>query len=289
MNFRFALVVICLLSVCNTSASAGEKAWTEVRSQHFRVVTNGSTGEARKVAHEFEQLRYVFSTRFPDARLQSGAPLLIFATRDEETARNLDPSGWKRMHGNMAGYFHHSWEKQFALIRLDTFGGDGAKEVVYHEYSHTIQHLNSHWLPAWLDEGMAEFYGYTRFQEHKIYLGAPTVRVRMLRSRAPDPIENIISVNHLSPVYGTEFFYAESWALVHFLIYGSGMDGGKKLNQFFDLLQQRVDQKKAFQQVFGDFGKLDKQLTSYMLQPTFTTTILKSAPQIDEGPLLPAP
>jgi len=61
------------------------------------------------------------------------------------------------------------------------------------------------------------------------------------------------------------------------------MDGGKKLDQFFDLLQQRIDQKKAFQQTFGDFGKLDKALASYMLQPTFTTTILKSAPQIDEN------
>jgi Tfp pilus assembly protein PilF len=187
------------------------------------------------------------------------------------------------MGGHMAGEFHHGWEKQFALIRLDTFGGDGAKQVVYHEYTHTILHLNSHWLPAWLDEGMAEFYGYTRFEGHKIYLGAPTLRVRSLRGRMPDPIEKIISVDHRSAAYNSEFFYAESWALVHFLIYGPGMDGGKKLDQFFQLIQQRVEQKKAFQQVFGDFGSLDKKLVSYMLQPTFTATLLKTAPEIDEN------
>ncbi len=282
MNRRLASALVCLLSLAATSASAGEKPWTEVRSQHFRVLTNGSTGDARKVAHEFEQLRWVYSSRFPGARLESGAPLLIFATRDEDTAKKLDPVMYKRMGGNMAGEFHHGWEKQYALIRLDTFGGDGAKEVVYHEYAHTIQHLNSHWLPAWLDEGMAEFYGYTRFEGHRIYLGAPTVRVRALRGRTPDPIEKIISVNHGSPVYSSEFFYAESWALVHFLIYGPGMEGGQKLDQFFHLIQQRVEQKKAFQQVFGDFGPLDKKLTAYMLQPTFATTILKTAPEIDE-------
>jgi Tfp pilus assembly protein PilF len=274
--------VACLLFICTASASASEKPWTEVRSPHFRVLTNGGTADGRKVAHEFEQLRYVFANRFPNARMESGAPLLIFATADEETAKNLDPVMWKRMGGNMAGEFHHGWEKQYALVRLDTFGGNGAKEVVYHEYAHTILHLNSHWLPAWLDEGTAEFYGYTRFEAHKIYLGAPTARVRMLRSRMPDPIEKIITTNHLSPIYNTEFFYAESWALVHFLIYGPDMDGGKKLDQFFDLLQRRVEQKKAFQQVFGDFGQLDKKLVSYMLQPTFTTTMLKSAPDIDE-------
>ncbi len=281
MNYRYAFLA-CLLSVLVPSASANEKPWTEVRSPHFRVLTNGSPGDGRKVAHEFEQLRYVFSSRFPGARLESGAPLVVFATRDEATAKKLDPAMWKRMGGNMAGEFHHGWEKQYALVRLDTFGGEGAKEVVYHEYAHTIQHLNSHWLPAWLDEGMAEFYGYTRFEDHKIYLGAPTVRVRMLRGRAPDPIEKIIATNHLSPLYNSEFFYAESWALVHFLIYGPGMEGGKKLDQLFGLLQHRVDQKTAFRQVFGDFAKLDKALVSYMLQPTFTTTILKNTPQIDE-------
>jgi tetratricopeptide (TPR) repeat protein len=282
MNVRFASALTCLLFLVTTAAWAGEERWTEVRSQHFRVLTNGPVPDARKVAHEFEQLRWVFTNRFPGARIESGAPLLIFAARDEETAKNLDPVVYKRMGGNMAGEFHHGWEKQFAVVRLDTFGGDGAKEVVYHEYAHTILRLNSHWLPAWLDEGMAEFYGYTRFEGHKIYLGAPTVRVRTLRGRQPDPIEKIISVNHGSPIYNSEFFYAESWALVHFLIYGPSMDGGKKLDQFFQLLQQRVEQKKAFQQVFGPFGPLDQKLVSYMLQPTFTTTVLKTAPEIDD-------
>jgi tetratricopeptide (TPR) repeat protein len=282
MNVRIASALVSLLSIVTTAAWAGEEPWKEVRSPHFRVLTNGSPVEGRKVAHEFEQLRWVFTNRFPGARIESGSPLLIFAARDEETARKLDPTVYKRMGGNMAGEFHHGWEKQFALVRLDTFGGDGAKEVVYHEYTHTILHLNSHWLPAWLDEGMAEFYGYTRFEGHKIYLGAPTVRVRILRGRQPDPIEKIISVNHGSPIYNSEFFYAESWALVHFLIYGPRMDGGKKLDQLFQLLQQRVEQKKAIQQVFGPFGPLDQKLVSYMLQPTFTTTVLKTAPEIDD-------
>jgi len=281
MNFR--VLFILLLIFYATSASAGEHPWTEIRSQHFRVLTNGPVPDARKAAHEFEQLRWVFANRFPGARIESGAPLLIFAVRDEETAKKLDPAVYKRMGGNMAGEFHHGWEKQYALVRLDTFGGDGAKEVVYHEYAHTILHLNSRWLPAWLDEGMAEFYGYTRFEGHKIYLGAPTVRVRGLRGRQPEPIEQIISVTRRSSTYNTEFFYVEAWALVHFLIYGPGMDGGKKLDQFVRLIQQRIDQKKAFQQIFGDFGTLDKNLLAYMRQPTYASTLLRTAPEIDQN------
>ena len=33
--------------------------------------------------------------------------------------------------------------------------------LVFHEYTHSILHMNARWLPTWLDEGMAEFYGYT--------------------------------------------------------------------------------------------------------------------------------
>jgi len=277
-----ALVFLSSILAFVPADFAAEKPWTEIRSPHFRVLTNGSAADGRKVLYEFEQLRYVFSNCFGNARLESGAPLLIFATRDEETAKKLEPFVWKRMGNDLGGEFHHGWEKQHALIRLDTFGGEGAKEVVYYEYAHTIAHLNLRWIPLWLDEGTAEFYAYTRFEGHKIYLGAPTSRFLELHSRTPDPIEKMIAMNELSSSYNSSFFYAESWALVHFLIYGPDMDGGKKLDQFLDLLGKGMEQKKAFQQAFGDFRRLDKALASYMLQPTFTTTMLRSDPQIDE-------
>ena len=236
------------------------------------------------MAHEFEQLRWVFSTRFPGARVESGAPLLIFAARDEETAKKLDPAVYKRMGGNMAGEFHHGWDKQFALIRLDTFGGDGAKEVVYHEYAHTILHLNSRWLPAWLDEGMAEFYGYTRFEGHKIYLGAPTVRVRACV--AGNPIQS----NRLFPspialrTYNTEFFYAESWALVHFLIYGPGMDGGKKLDQFVPADTATDRSKKGLSAgVWRLWTARQETCSLTCCSPHSPATLLKTAPEIDEN------
>ncbi len=59
--------------------------------------------------------------------------------------------------------------------------------LVYHEYTHTILHLNSHWLPTWLDEGMAEFYSYTRFEQHKTISapdGTGQIRCRVRRCRS---------------------------------------------------------------------------------------------------------
>ncbi len=279
MTRRF-FVCILLLSFLATPAFAGEKPWTEARSAHFRVITNGSSGDARKVLREFEQIRWVFSTRIPGARLDSGAPLTVFATRDEETAKTLDPFMWKRMGEFLAGAFHTGWEKQYAMVRLDTWGGDGARQVVYHEYTHSVLRLNSHYLPLWLNEGLAEFYGYTRFEEHRIYLGAPTERYKTLRSRTPIPVQTLISMSRMPA--DEQMFYTQAWALVHFLIYGPGMENGKRMDKFFGLLQQAIPQDKAFEQSFGDFRSVDKGLASYVQQPTFLSTILKDPPQIDD-------
>lgn len=280
MNRRVS-VLIFLLAFSRCTVFAAEKPWTEIRSPHFRIVTNGSIPDARKVATEFEELRWVFATRFPGARLESGAPLLVFAARDQETARSLEPAAWKRMGERVAGVFHHGWEKQFATVRLDTWGGEGSKEVVYHEYTHSILHMNSHWLPLWLDEGTAEFYAYTRFEQHRIYLGAPTERYRALRGMTPMSVETFIS--HHSPTGSDEqLFYAQAWALVHFLTFGPGMENGKRMVQFFSLLQQGVPQKRAFEDAFGDFKAVDRGLTAYMKQPTFAATILKDPPQFDD-------
>jgi tetratricopeptide (TPR) repeat protein len=259
-------------------AGAAEKPWLEVRSPHFRVLTDASAGDARRVAHEFEQMRAVFAGLFPSFRLDSGAPLVIFAARDEGTAKSLAPYLWKMKGAKPAGYFEQSWEKKYALVRLDTWG-TGAHQVVFHEYTHSILHMNAHWLPTWMDEGMAEFYAYTRFAGDKTYIGAPTERFSTLLWKIPIPVETLITVDQRSPYYHDEdkvqMFYAESWALIHYMTFGPNMEGGKKLNLLFAKLQQRADQKQAFEEVFGSFADMDKALDSYVRKFQWAAAVVK--------------
>jgi len=275
---RFLLSAILVLSTA-AIAPAGEKPWIEVRSPHFRVLTDGSAADGRKVAREFEQMRAVFAGQFPSFRLESGAPLLIFAARDEETAKSLAPALWRRKGAKPAGYFQQSWEKKYALVRLDTWGS-GAHQVVFHEYTHSVLHMNAHWLPTWMDEGMAEFYAYTRFQQDKTYIGAPTERFSSLLWKTPIPVETLLDVNQRSPYYHdedkVEMFYAESWALIHYFVFGPNMEGGRKLNLFFSKLQQGADQKKAFLEVFGSFQDIDKALDNYVHKFALQAGVIKN-------------
>jgi Tfp pilus assembly protein PilF len=266
-------------------ASAGEKPWIEVRSPHFRVLSDSSDKDARRVAREFEQMRAVFAGGFPNLRLGSGAPLLVLAPRDEPSMKALAPQLWKQKGAKPAGYFQHGWEKQFALVRLDEVA-PGAYQVVYHEYVHTLLHMNFRWLPLWLDEGLAEFYGNTRFEQSRMLVGAPSVRVRILQAKPLIPLETLLAVNQSSPYYHDEdkvqMFYAESWALTHLLTFGPAMEQGKRLNEFYRLLQQGMEEKKAFQQVFGDFKEVEKNLEQDVRKFAMPSWVLKNPPQIDE-------
>src|SRR3981189_821873 len=160
-----------------TSAVSEEKAWREVRSPHFRVLTDGSERDARHVAGAFEQMRNMFASQFPGFSVDSPAPLVILAPEDEASTKKLVPQFCLHSGPKPAGIYIHGWEKQYALVRLDQIGSDrsnaDAFAVVYPKYLHSLLPLNFRWLPTWLDEGLAEFYGYTRFEGRHTYIGAP--------------------------------------------------------------------------------------------------------------------
>ena len=265
--------VACLALLRPLPATA--QTWREIQSPHFRIVTDGSEKDGRNVAKEFEQMRSVFSTLFKNPVLDTGAPLLVVAVH-EPGLQALAPVFWKQR-DKVAGQFFRGWERQFALVRLDNFG-DLNQAVVFHEYTHSILHANLHWMPTWLDEGLAEFYAYTRFQDDHIYIGAPSVRLNHLRSESLIPIPQMMTANS-----GTFFkdkdrddlFYGEAWAMVHYISYGKHMGNGAKLTSFVRLMDQGTPQLEAFQKTFGDPEAFQKELSNYISTFTLAAGVMR--------------
>jgi hypothetical protein len=254
---------------------ATAQTWREIQSPHFRVVTDGSEKDGRDVAKEFEQMRSVFSTLFKNPVLDTGAPLLIVAVH-EPGLQALAPVFWNQR-DKIAGQFFRGWERQFALVRLDN-SSELNQAVVFHEYTHSILHANLHWMPTWLDEGLAEFYAYTRFEGDHIYIGAPSVRFNHLKSESLIPIPQMMSANS-----GTFFkdkdrddlFYGEAWAMVHYISYGKHMGNGAKLTSFVRLMEQGTPQLEAFQQTFGDPEAFQQKLSNYLSTFTFAAGVMR--------------
>jgi tetratricopeptide (TPR) repeat protein len=198
----------------------------------------------------------------------------------------LAPYLWKIKGAKPAGYFQQGWEKKYAMIRMDQWES-GSRTTVLHEYTHSVLHLNAHWLPTWLDEGLAEFYGYTQFRKGQTLIGAPTELFPIFSMQPLIPIKTLITVDENSPYYHDEdkvaMFYAESWALVHYMTFSPDMGGGQKLAEYFAKIQQPdVDQKKAFEEVFGGFGEMDSALRTYVNKFSFRAGVVKNPPHLTD-------
>jgi tetratricopeptide (TPR) repeat protein len=198
---------------------------------------------------------------------------------------------WNGRYLKMAGMSLPGWEKQYALVRLDTVISDrndvDAYHTLYHEYTHQFLHMNFRWLPLWLDEGLAEFYGYTRFEKDKMYIGAPSKslsQVDFLNNREPLPLKTFISRRYSisQDEIDTQLFYTQAWALTHFLTFGPGMDGGDRLKRFFNELQRGVEQQKAFLDAFGSIEAADEEYQKYIQRFAFTTGVLPAPTNIQE-------
>jgi tetratricopeptide (TPR) repeat protein len=88
------------------------------------------------------------------------------------------------------------------------------------------------------------------------------------------PLDVLLNSNQMSDQYRKEDkahrFYAESWALTHFLIFGPGMENGKKMSAFLRDLQTEKDQIPVFERTFGKLPDIEKGLEAYvrrMLMP----------------------
>jgi len=292
-----ALLVFFVTCVAGRSLFAEKpEKWLEVRSPHFVLVTNGSTKTARRVAFQFEMIRAVFQNTFPNTRVDPAQPPIILAVKDEADLKVLLPEFWeKKRQLHPAGVFVGGAEKNYVVLRLDASvptGYEGMLEnpyhLIYHEYVHLLVSLNFPWVPVWLNEGMAEFYGNTIVRQKQVDCGVliPS-HAGLLRQGRFMPLPLLFAVDSTSPYYNEEnnatIFYAESWALTHFLILGEQGKHSRQLVEYIELLRRDVDPVAAAKRALGDLNELQRKLDLYMNGLTMPAVGVKPPAEIDES------
>jgi tetratricopeptide (TPR) repeat protein len=268
------LVVTLLIVLPAARFAAAKDAWIEVRTPNFTVISNAGEKEGRKIADQFEEIREVFHSAFPTLRTEIGKPVVIFAVKNEESLKLLLPEYWEtKGHTHPAGIYVPGEAEHFVAVRTDT-QGDIPYEIVYHEYTHALIHLNYRDLPAWLDEGIAEYLGNTEIRENSVQIGKiDSYHLQELRENKLIPIDTLLQVDHNSPYYNeqnrTSLFYAESWVLVHYLMLDPEARQQQLLTKFQNAWAASGNQITAAQQTFGDLKKFADRMGAYARQDRF--------------------
>lgn len=277
-----AALLAVLILPSPTLPQGKTRKWTEVQSPHFVIVTDGNEKQGQRLAGQFEAIRSVFEQTLK-LRVESGKPFIVMGFRDEKSMRAALPRFWeKKGQSHPAGVFMSGGDKIYVAIDLEA-GGDNPYSVVYHEYTHMVLRLNVRSLPLWMREGLAEFYGNSTIGEREVSLGRPDIySIQTLRQGKLVPLTELFRVTGESPQYNratkVPMFYAESWALVHYLMLGEKTEAGQRnrLFQFLTLLRQGVSQDEATRQVFDDSADLQGNLMTYVSRSAFRYIRIKT-------------
>jgi tetratricopeptide (TPR) repeat protein len=260
-----AVLVVCFAASISTQAKDN---WTSVRTRNFLLVGNGSEKEIRQVATKLEQFRDVFTRLFAGAKFNSPVPTTVIVFKNQSSYKPFSLP-------NAAGYFQKGEDVNYITLSTES-GADNPYSIIYHEYVHLLVNNTAGNMPAWFNEGLAEYYSSFDIEDgRKVHLGELIpYHLYTLREDKLFPLRKLFEVDHYSPEYneGSKrgMFYAESWALVHYLILANNQQRLPQLNRFLTLVAANVAIDDAFKQAFQmEVEALEKELKKYIAGHTF--------------------
>jgi tetratricopeptide (TPR) repeat protein len=271
------------------AAYAGPDQWVEVSSAHFTVITDSNEKQGRHIADQFERMRWVFQTLYPKANVDPPEPIFVIAAKNEKVFQSMEPAAYlAKGQLKLAGYYSHTEEKNYILLQLDA-EFEHPFATVYHEYTHLQFMGAAAWMPLWLNEGLAEFMQNTEIRDKDVLLGEPSVDdILYMRQNKLIPLDVLFKVDAKSPYYHEEqkgsVFYAESWALTHFLMVTDHDKHVNRMGDYMNLVSHNEDPLTAAEKAFGDLKQFQKALEGYIQQASYKEFILSSAAAlIDES------
>ena len=285
-------VVLCLparpKAVDPASPDSLSGDWKRVRGATFEIVGNASGSDLRRFAESLEAYRQALRLVFPNVRTEGPAPTRVVVFRDPGRMDPFKPRRNGKRQDHVVGYFMTMSDMNYMVLAL--VGRLVTYEILYHEFTHHIVHLNVLNAPRWFHEGLAEVYSTFAGaeQDARPILGRPIRHhVSTLRDRTPIPLATLLSPKVQQVTGGdplmTAMFYAQSWGLVHYLLFSENGKYRPALRTFLQGLKPGVTPtEEQFQAAFGknfkDMGRAVvqyvslAQLQGFMLRPTEADT-----------------
>jgi len=264
-----SLVLVCLLFLLFHLAAPvanAKETWTSVRSKNFLLIGNASDKEIRQVATRLEQFRDAFGLLFANAQITSPVPTTVIVFKSHDSYKPFKP------HSYTAGYFQAGDDVNYITLTTERVANaDDPFQTIFHEYVHLLVNNTLGSVPVWFNEGLAEYYStFNISEDRKVVLGrVEPSHVLFLRQQKLLPLGTLFAVDHSSPYYNEKdkanVFYAESWALVHYLVLGNNGKRNRQMGQFLNLLNAGKSIDAAFKEAFQTtYELLEKELREYI-------------------------
>jgi tetratricopeptide (TPR) repeat protein len=263
--------------------------WKRITSGDLSVVGDTSENELRSALTALEDFRAALLNMFPGLRLASDVPTTLVVFRDNASFQRFKPRDARgRVQQWVGGYFMALPDINYMVLsgwanRETTF------RTLFHEYTHYVVHRNTRSVPVWLNEGLAEFYSTFRSKyrgEEGSLIGEPPVSlVRVLRNGPLIPLRELLSDEGARKIFKSQhrigMFYAQSWALVHYLQMAGWNKGTANLGTYLRALETGTPEQAVHAAFNMSLRQLESELTKYVQKFSFPALMLPPPPKRD--------
>lgn len=276
-----ALAVFLLsVTLAATASSPAKDDWLHIRSKNFDLIGNASEKEIRRVATKLEQFREAFRVMFTGSNLDSPIPTNVVVFKNDSAYRPFKPKrGDGKTDNFIAGYFQPGDDVNYITLSA---GGPDAETfgTIFHEYVHFIVNTNigKSGVPAWFNEGLAEYYQtFVMEDDIKAKLGIPQEgHLALLQQNKLLPLDSFFNTSNAS-LHGhgsgaRSIFYAQAWAVVHYLIANKKTAG---IDRFIKLSMKDTVDEAAFRDAFQmTYAQMEKELRQYVSRGSYLGTVV---------------
>lgn len=280
-----AAASLCLLMLVAAPHSASAKdTWTSVRTKNFFLIGNASEKDIRRVATRLEQFRDVFTRLFPEVKFNDPVPTTVVVFKSDGAYKPYKPVVDGKVDDGVAGYFQSGEDVNYITLAAERSSTQNPFETIYHEYVHLLVNnsMGRAAVPPWFNEGLAEYYStFDVDDERKVFLGKLIDNyILLLRRQQIIPLKTLFGMDyhslHRNRREAKGLFYAQAWALVHYLVLGNEGRRLTQMGKFFELTQKKgVAEEQAFREAFGtDFAGMEKELRDYVRRSNFTGRVV---------------
>lgn len=242
-------IVRCLLLALSLSALAPTTAlaeWRRAQSEHFVVYSDGSERSLRDYTARLERFDALLTARFGAGGATEARRLPVYLVGDGRALRVAIPG----LPPGIAGYYSSGDIDVFAvLVRGES------DDILLHEYSHHVMaRAGDARYPGWFREGFAEFFATATVTEGgEASFGLPDRgRLYALQQNRWLPMDAVLRAD--SPLAidgrtGMNMYYAQSWALTHWLLSDTGRI--RNLSAYVAAVNGGRDPVEAWQAIYS--------------------------------------
>jgi hypothetical protein len=241
--------------------------WMRLEVPNFTIVGNAGEGELRAAASEFERFREAFAQFVPPEATATIVPTVVLVF-DSDRALDAFKPIFRGRRVDAGGVFVGSTEINYIAV----VAGTRSFHSIFHEYAHLVFSNVAPNQPVWLGEGLAEYYATFELRRdgRQAIIGRQIdAHLQKLRQGRLLPLNELVAVERDSQLYHEgnrrTLLYAQSWALVHYLLRGTPPRGDRLL-AYMEAVETGSSPTAAWRSVFGS-EEIERGFKDYLRRP----------------------